>query len=147
MTKDFSVITKSAEETRQLGGKIAAKINNGDVIALYGDLGSGKTQLVKGICAAIGVKEIVNSPTFIIVNEYSSEKFQKIFHFDFYRLKHYSDIESIGFDDYMNSRGIVMIEWPEIIEDTLPESTIKIRISHTVENENYRYIKVELNNI
>lgn len=143
MTKDFSIVTKNAEETQNVGMQFAAKLNDGDVVALYGDLGSGKTQFAKGICSGLGMKQVVNSPTFIIVNEYTSESLIKIFHFDFYRLKYYDDVYSIGFEDYMNSRGIVLIEWPELVEDSLPKNTKKIRIAHTAENENYRYIKVE----
>ena len=143
MTKDFIIVTKSAEETRKLGADFAAKLRDRDVVALYGELGSGKTQFVKGICSSLGTKQVVNSPTFIIVNEYTSEKFSNIFHFDFYRLKHYSDIESTGFDDYMNSRGIVIIEWPEIVEASLPANTKKVHIAHTGESENYRYIRLE----
>jgi tRNA threonylcarbamoyladenosine biosynthesis protein TsaE len=143
MTKDFTVVTKSAEETQKLGSDFAQKLHDKDVIALYGELGSGKTQFVKGMCLSLGTKQTVNSPTFIIINEYTSEKYSNIFHFDFYRLKHFSDVESIGFDDYMNSRGIVIIEWPEIVEAALPANTKKIHIAHTGESENYRYIRLE----
>ncbi len=143
MTNDFTVVTKNAEETRNVGKQFAGMLKDRDVIALYGDLGSGKTQFVKGVCSGLGAKQIVNSPTFIIVNEYSSETSPKIFHFDFYRLRHSDEVFSVGFDDYMNSRGIVLIEWPELVEDSLPPDTKKVRIAHTSENENYRYIKVE----
>ena len=143
MTKDFTIVTKNAEETQNVGKQFAANLKDGDVVALYGDLGSGKTQFVKGICSKLGTKQVVNSPTFIIVNEYTTESLLKIFHFDFYRLKHYDDVYSIGFDDYMNNRGIALIEWPELVEDSLPKDTKKVRIAHTTENENYRYIKVE----
>ena len=143
MTKDFTVVTKSDEETRKVGADFAAMLRDKDVVALYGELGSGKTQFVKGICSSLGTKQIVNSPTFIIINEYTSEKYTNIFHFDFYRLKHYSDVESIGFDDYMNNRGIVLIEWPELVEDSLPANTKKVHIAHTGESENYRYIRME----
>lgn len=143
MTKDFTVVTKSDEETRKVGADFASMLRDKDVVALYGELGSGKTQFVKGICSSLGTKQIVNSPTFIIINEYTSEKYSNIFHFDFYRLKHYSDVESIGFDDYMNNRGIVLIEWPELVEDSLPANTKKVHIAHTGESENYRYIRLE----
>ena len=143
MIKDFTIVTKSAEETQNLGKQFADKLKDKDVVALYGDFGSGKTQFVKGICSRLGTKQIVNSPTFIFVNEYSSDTSTKIFHFDFYRLKHYDEVYSIGFDDYMNNRGIVLIEWPELVEETLPPGTKKVHIAHTGENENYRYIRVE----
>ena len=143
MAHDFAVTTKNESETINLGVKIASSLKNGDVIALYGDLGSGKTRLVKGICLGLDVKQMVNSPTFIIVNEYNSTKFHNIFHFDLYRLKSEDEILAMGFDDYMKNRGIVIIEWPEHAERLLPPGTIKIHISHSVENENERWIKVE----
>jgi tRNA threonylcarbamoyladenosine biosynthesis protein TsaE len=143
MAHDFAITTKNETETINLGVKIASSLKNGDVIALYGDLGSGKTRLVKGICLGLDVKQMVNSPTFIIVNEYNSTKFHNIFHFDLYRLKSEDEILAMGFDDYMNNRGIIIIEWPEHAERLLPEGTIKIHISHSVENENERWIKVE----
>lgn len=143
MERDFAITTKNETETINLGVQIASSLKNGDVIALYGDLGSGKTRLVKGICLGLDVKQMVNSPTFIIVNEYNSTKFHNIFHFDLYRLKSEGEILAMGFEDYMNNRGIILIEWPEHAERLLPPDTIKIHISHSVENENERWIKVE----
>ena len=144
MTKDFAIITKSPEETQNFGKDFAPKLKNGDVIALYGDLGSGKTQLAKGICAGLGVKQVVNSPTFVIVNEYSSETFLKICHFDLYRMKSYDEVIQMGFDDYLSNSNIILIEWPEHIESALPAHTVKIHIAHSTENENYRYLRLEM---
>lgn len=143
MGSDFAITTKNETETINLGIRIASSLKNEDVIALYGDLGSGKTRLVKGICLGLNVKQMVNSPTFIIVNEYNSTKFHNIFHFDLYRLKSENELLAMGFDDYMNNRGIVIIEWPEHADRLLPKDTIKIHISHSIENENERWIKVE----
>jgi tRNA threonylcarbamoyladenosine biosynthesis protein TsaE len=143
MTHDFAVTTNSAEETRDFGKEFSKKLKQGDVIALHGDLGSGKTQLVKGICKGLGVTQTVNSPTFIIVNEYSSSAYPRIFHFDLYRMKTLDEILDLGFTDYLNNNGIVMIEWPEHVEDILPDNTIKIHIAHTDENENSRWIRLE----
>ncbi len=143
MKHDFAITTKSAEETQNFGEELAKKLNDGDIIALYGDLGSGKTQLVKGICKGLGVGQTVNSPTFIIVNEYTSDNIRAIFHFDLYRMKTSDEILDMGFDDYMNNRGLILIEWPEYIETLLPENTIKIHLAHSVEDENTRWIKME----
>jgi tRNA threonylcarbamoyladenosine biosynthesis protein TsaE len=143
MTHDFAITTKSADETRAFGKEFAKKLSGGNVVSLYGDLGSGKTQIVKGICLGLGVTQTVNSPTFIIVNEYSSEQFPEIFHFDLYRMKTQDEILNMGFLEYLDSRSVVLIEWPEHVEDILPEGTIKIHISHTVEDENTRWIKLE----
>ena len=144
MPKDFAITTKSAEETQTFGNNLAKKLNYGSVIALYGELGSGKTQLVKGICKGLGVEQTVSSPTFIIVNEYSSPKFPLIFHFDLYRMRTKNEVLNMGFNDYLKEKGIVLIEWPEHIEDILPDETIKIHMAHTVENENYRWIRLEM---
>jgi tRNA threonylcarbamoyladenosine biosynthesis protein TsaE len=143
MTHDFVITTRSTDETRTFGKEFAAKLYGGNVVSLYGDLGSGKTQIVKGICLGLGVTQTVNSPTFIIVNEYSSERFPKIFHFDLYRMKTQNEILNMGFLDYIDSSSIVLIEWPERVEDILPKGTIKIHIAHTVEEENWRWIKLE----
>jgi tRNA threonylcarbamoyladenosine biosynthesis protein TsaE len=143
MERDFAIITKNETETINLGMQIASSLKGGDVIALYGDLGSGKTRLVKGICLGLDVKQMVNSPTFIIVNEYSSQKFHNIYHFDLYRMKTEDEVLAMGFEDYLNNESIVFIEWPEHIERFLPPDTIKILISHTVEDETHRWIKLE----
>jgi tRNA threonylcarbamoyladenosine biosynthesis protein TsaE len=143
LEKDFAITTNSAEETQSFGNEFSKKLKQGDVIALYGGLGSGKTQLVKGICRGLGVTQTVNSPTFIIVNEYSSSAYPKIFHFDLYRMKTLDEILDMGFADYLNGSGIVLIEWPEHVEDILPADTTKIHIAHTDENENSRWIRLE----
>lgn len=143
MERDFAIITKNEAETINLGVEIASSLKGGDVIALYGDLGSGKTRLVKGICLGLDVKQMVNSPTFIIVNEYNSKKFRSIYHFDLYRMRSEDEVLAMGFEDYLNNESIVFIEWPEHIERLLPPETIKIHISHTVENETHRWIKLE----
>ncbi len=134
-------ISNSPEDTQNFGKKFAEWIKEGDVVAVHGELGAGKTQLIKGICSFLGVKETVNSPTFIIVNEYTSAKFPKIYHFDFYRLKTLDEIINIGFTEYLNGSGLVLIEWPELVEDILPAHTKKIFIQHQGENENTRKIE------
>lgn len=144
MTHDFAIHTKSADETISFGKEFASKLSGGSIVSLYGDLGSGKTQVVKGICLGLGVTQTVNSPTFIIVNEYSSGRFPKIYHFDLYRMKTQAEILDMGFHEYVDGDSIVLIEWPERIEDILPAGTVKIHISHTVEEVNSRWIKLEI---
>lgn len=143
MKLDFAITTKSPEETFDTGIEIAKHLRTGSVIALYGDLGSGKTQLVKGICKGLGVGQTVNSPTFIIVNEYTSIGFPKIYHFDLYRMKTQDEILQMGFDEYLSNGNIILIEWPEHVEDILPPDTIKVHLAHTSANENERWIKLE----
>lgn len=136
------ITSRNESETRLFGRELSKRLNSTDVVALYGDLGSGKTQLVKGICESLGVKNVVNSPTFIIVNEYSSDRIPKIFHFDFYRLKSVDEILNIGFQEYIRN-GLCFIEWPELIESLLPENTIKIRLSHVGDDSTVRQIETE----
>lgn len=143
MERDFAVTTKNEDETIALGEKLASSLKSGDVVALYGDLGSGKTRLVKGICKGLRVDDMVNSPTFMIVNEYSSKTAGTIYHFDMYRMKTEDEILQMGFDEYMNNGGIILIEWPEHIERRLPAETIKVHLSHSDECEDCRWIKIE----
>jgi tRNA threonylcarbamoyladenosine biosynthesis protein TsaE len=143
MENDFAVTTKNEDETIALGEKLASSLKSGDVIALYGDLGSGKTRLVKGICKGLGVSDIVNSPTFMIVNEYTSKTAGSVYHFDLYRMRSEDEILQMGFEEYMNNRGIILIEWPEHIESRLSAGTIKIYLSHSDECENCRWIKIK----
>lgn len=103
-------------------------------MALYGELGSGKTQFVKGICKTFDVKEAVTSPTFTIVNEYhgtvsASREDIRIFHIDLYRLKNTNEIFGIGFDDYLEAGGICLVEWAEKLDGIIPERRYDIKLS------------------
>jgi tRNA threonylcarbamoyladenosine biosynthesis protein TsaE len=120
--------TKSSEETVELGKKIGATLKPGDILAFYGDLGSGKTTMIKGIALGLGVKEqdIVKSPSFIMVNEYKGR--YPIYHIDLYRVKNSEEIMSIGFDDYLYSNGVCLIEWAEKAEKALPKKITKVDI-------------------
>jgi tRNA threonylcarbamoyladenosine biosynthesis protein TsaE len=125
------MITKSVEET-MFWAENWAKENliSGSVVCLRGDLGAGKTHIVKSISKAFGVNpEQVNSPTFTLIHEYNSGKIP-VFHFDCYRLKSIAEALEIGVEDYFYGDGICCIEWPERIEDLLPENRIEISISH-----------------
>jgi tRNA threonylcarbamoyladenosine biosynthesis protein TsaE len=143
MRHNFVITTKTPEETQSFGSDMAKTLKNGSIISLYGTLGSGKTQLVKGICKGLGVEQTVNSPTFIIVNEYTSPQYPLIYHFDLYRMKSLDEIIDMGFRDYLENGDIILIEWPQHVENILPDDTIKIRLAHTNEDENSRWIKME----
>ena len=108
-------------------------MGNGKVFAFYGKMGAGKTTFIKAICECLGVDDTVTSPTFAIVNEYSSNKVDyPIYHFDFYRIKKLEEVYDMGYEDYFYGGGVCFIEWPELIEDLLPESAIRVDIK---ENE------------
>ena len=132
----MKIKTCSTFETENLGEKLSKKLKGNEIIALYGDLGVGKTHLTKGICKGLNVLEDVLSPTFSIVNEYNGK--YKIYHFDMYRIKTMDDLYSIGFFDYLGN-GILIIKWSENISEILPKNTIKIKIEYSIK-ENERII-------
>lgn len=122
--------TKRVEETVALGSVVGAALEEGSVIALYGDLGAGKTHFVQGIAQGMGITEPVVSPTFTILNYYDNH--MPLQHFDFYRVEEQEELENIGFYDYIQ-QGVSVIEWAEKFEDLLPDKTMKIRIEKTGE--------------
>ena len=98
------------------------------VIAFYGSMGAGKTTFVRALCETKGVSEAVTSPTFAIVNEYQSAALEPIYHFDFYRIRRLSEAYDMGFEDYLYSGHLCLIEWPELVEELLPENTVRVHI-------------------
>jgi len=99
-----------------------------NIIAFYGGMGAGKTTLIKAICRASDIEESVTSPTFTIVNEYRTSGGAPVYHFDFYRIDKLSEAFDIGFEEFIESGDMCLIEWPEKIEQILPESTLKVKI-------------------
>lgn len=133
-----SILVKSELETNSLAKSFAKLIHEGDVIALNGELGSGKTFFIKSFCSEFGIYN-VSSPSFAIVNEYNGLK--KIYHFDFYRIKKISELYDLGFEDYLNDPdAIVFIEWAELWKDILPKHYYEIRFKF--DNENSRIITI-----
>ncbi len=125
--------TDSPEATMALGEQLADALQSGDVLALYGDLGAGKTHLVKGIARRLGVQpEDVNSPTFTLIQEYATKP--PLYHIDVYRIEHRSELERMGVLEYLYGDGICVIEWPERMEPMLPAHTIRLRLTHVDEN-------------
>jgi tRNA threonylcarbamoyladenosine biosynthesis protein TsaE len=119
--------TSSAAETIELGRTLASRLEPGDVVAFYGELGAGKTTMIKGIAAGLGVADVVKSPSFVIVTEYVGRL--PVYHVDLYRLDEKSDFESIGLDSYLDGDGVCLIEWAERAEKVLPDTTIRVRMS------------------
>ena len=100
------------------------------IFAFYGSMGAGKTTFIKAICETLGTTDTVSSPTFAIVNEYDTPSGQPIYHFDFYRIKTLAEVYDMGFEDYFfHSRGLCLVEWPELVEPLLPEETVRVTIS------------------
>jgi tRNA threonylcarbamoyladenosine biosynthesis protein TsaE len=125
MTEE-TFLSENANQTRQWGRELAQRLSPGDVIALIGELGAGKTVLAQGILAGLGVEEIVQSPSFIMAREYNCRI--PAVHIDLYRLRGSDEFLASGFDEYMDNRRIVIIEWAEKIEDILPDGCHRITI-------------------
>jgi tRNA threonylcarbamoyladenosine biosynthesis protein TsaE len=120
----------SVGETRSLGRQLADLLTDGDVVALYGDLGSGKTEFVRGVCTGLGIAEgAVRSPSFTLVNEYSGGRLN-VFHVDAYRLSGPEEFADIGFEEYLGGDGVCLIEWAERIEALLPPASIRLLFKH-----------------
>jgi tRNA threonylcarbamoyladenosine biosynthesis protein TsaE len=117
----------SEDETMNFGVEFAKSLRQGDNVALYGQLGSGKTRFIQGICRGLGVLEHVASPTFTIVNEYSAGDL-KVFHFDFYRMRSTREIHEVGFEEYTAGDGICLIEWAEKAQELLPPQRYDVRL-------------------
>ena len=105
-----------------------------DIIIIAGFTGAGKTTFIKAICEELGVSDVITSPTFAIVNEYRSDTSGEIiYHFDFYRIKKLEEVYDMGFEDYFYSGALCFIEWPELIEEVLPEDAVKVSISENAD--------------
>lgn len=132
MGMNYNFITNSPEETIGLGRKIGSKLKGGEIIAITGPLGSGKTHLIKGIATGAGAQDSrnVNSPTFVIVNEYLGRL--DIYHIDAYRLNSIAEFEMLGFDDFCYPQSVVLIEWADKIESALGDTDyIRIALEHS----------------
>jgi len=153
MTLELHMISNSEELTIKIGEELGKLLNPGTIIALRGELGSGKTVLVKGIARGLDVKEEPNSPTFVIMNAYEGRI--PLYHFDLYRISGKDELEGIGYEDFFFGDGVTVVEWADRVEDVFPENTIKIEIkilekrgtedfvSLNNENSNIRDINIE----
>ena len=99
------------------------------VFAMFGPMGVGKTTFIKAVCEILGVEDTITSPTFAIVNEYRTNTGDQIFHFDFYRIRKVEEVYDMGYEDYVYSGAVCFLEWPELIEELLPEDTVRVTLS------------------
>ena len=132
--KDISCLADAAQE-------FIAQMGESRIFAFYGTMGAGKTTFVKALCEAMGVTDTVNSPTFAIVNEYDTPSGRPIYHFDFYRIKRLAEVYDRGYEDYFYGRGLCFIEWPELIEELLPEDTVRVNIEELADGS--RIVEIE----
>ena len=123
------ILSKSPEETIKFGEQLAKNFKGGDIVCFFGDLGSGKTTLIKGIAKGLKIRETkVSSPTFVLMNVYQGRL--PLFHFDFYRLEDIEAISSIGYDEFLYDDGVSVIEWADRLDTYLPEEYLKIDLKH-----------------
>ena len=137
MEKEYTSL--SEKETIKIGKEIGENSNQGDVYAIYGDIGAGKTILSKGIAKGLGIKEEITSPTFTLLEIYEEEKI--LYHFDLYRIERDSELDNLFFEEYWSGDGISVIEWADKAENRLPENKIKIEMKYL--NETSRRIIIE----
>ena len=130
-TLDF--ISHSEAQTRRLGARLAAFLNPGDVLALIGDLGTGKTRWVQGVCQGLGVTDPVISPTFTLVNEYQGRC--PVYHIDLYRLANSAEIVTFGLEDYLYGSGVSLIEWADRAKNFLPADYLAVELYHLEETK------------
>jgi len=129
----FSVVTSSHEQTWRIGQMLGSRLEPGDIVCLYGDLGAGKTSFSYGIALGLEVKDqYITSPTFTFVNEYKGRI--PFYHIDLYRLKDPEELEGIGFEEYIDSDGVTVIEWAERAEDELPDDRLSVYLSYVDEH-------------
>ena len=119
---------KNLETIHESAKEFIKNIGDKKVFAFYGKMGAGKTTFTKAICEVLGVKDVITSPTFAIVNEYTDGNGNPIYHFDFYRIKKLEEVYDMGYEDYFYSGNLCLLEWPELIEEILPENAIKGKI-------------------
>lgn len=142
MVENKRYISESPDETKRIAAEIAAGLEPGDVLCMYGDLGAGKTAFVQGLAKGLGIKSHITSPTFTIVNEYSGRL--PLYHFDVYRIADPDEMYEIGYDEYVYGDGVCVIEWPQLIDEILPRRRYSITITKDYEKHDcYRIIEAE----
>ena len=127
--KEKVIIIRNESETEKFGIELAGKLDPGAVIALEGDLGTGKTTLTKSIARGLGIDDVITSPTFNIVKEYRSGRLP-LFHFDVYRIGDVDEMYEIGYEEYFYGDGVCIVEWADLIEDIIPDDAIRIQIEY-----------------
>lgn len=132
------LILKNEDETRAFGLELGASLRKGDIVALIGDLGTGKTALTKYIAEELGIRETITSPTFTIVQEYRQGRLP-LYHFDVYRIGDPEEMYELGYEEYFYGDGVCVIEWADLIEELLPEYTKVIRIEYGKNQEERIY--------
>ncbi len=129
--KEYTITINGIEDYPQAAREFVKLLDKGRIFAFYGKMGSGKTTFIKSICEELGVEDSINSPTFAIVNEYEDRNQNTIYHFDFYRIKSIEEVYNMGYEEYFYGDAICFMEWPELIEELLPEETVNVFVEET----------------
>ena len=135
----MKIVVNCISELNEISQSIINRIGDKDIICFYGEMGVGKTTLIKVLCEKLGVKDNVSSPTFSIVNEYIFSEDQSIFHFDFYRMEKEEEAFDMGYEDYFYNGDLCLIEWPEKVKSIIPEDIMRIDIT---KNKDQRIIEI-----
>ena len=123
----MNIRIESLEKISEAAREFVSAMGDARVFAFYGQMGAGKTTFIKAVCEELGVSDVITSPTFAIVNEYTASV--PVYHFDFYRIKKLEEVYDMGYEDYFYSGALCLIEWPELIEELLPEDAVRVTIS------------------
>ena len=127
--EEKKIVIKNEEETKKFGEKLCEKLTAGSIVALTGDLGTGKTTLTTAIAAGLGVTDVITSPTFNIVKQYDSGRLP-LYHFDVYRIGDVDEMYEIGYEEYFFGDGVCVIEWADLIEEIIPDDAVRIEIEY-----------------
>ena len=127
--ENMEIKISSLDNIREAAKAFLAGMGTSKVFAFYGKMGAGKTTFIKAICEELGVSDVITSPTFALVNEYTAGNGDAIYHFDFYRIKKLEEVYDMGYEDYFYGGSLCFLEWPELIEEILPEDATKVTIT------------------
>jgi tRNA threonylcarbamoyladenosine biosynthesis protein TsaE len=136
----MEIIIKDKKHLASSAKQLIEAFGNKRIFAFYGSMGAGKTTIIKAVCEALGAIDIVSSPTFTLVNEYKAGTGESLFHIDFYRIKKQEEVYDFGIEEYLTGESYCFMEWPELVEEILPQETVKVKI--TVDGNEQRFLSV-----
>lgn len=136
----MKIVIKDKRYLAAAAKKFVKNFGDNKIFAFYGSMGAGKTTIIKAICEVLGAEDIVSSPTFTLVNEYRTYKGETLYHIDFYRIKKQEEVFDFGIEEYLSGDSYCFMEWPELIEEILPPSTVNVRI--TVDENEQRTLSI-----
>jgi len=125
----MEILIKDKRHLHAAAKQLLERSGDSRIFAFYGSMGAGKTTIIKAVCETLGAIDIVSSPTFTLVNEYKTSSGDSIFHIDFYRIKKQEEVYDFGVEEYLTGDSYCFMEWPELIEEILPEETVKVKIA------------------